>query len=213
MPPNDQPSVNEPTFWQRLYDSGEDGWELRTPSPPLVAHLEKNPPPRGNVAVLGCGRGHDCRLLAKAGYQVWGFDFAKQAISEARALASQEALDIIFEQRDIFELAADYQGFFDGVWEYTCFCAIDPARRPDYARLVREILKPEGWLLACFYPLRDGSDGPPFPTSEAEIRRLFLPHFRFVETYAPDHSPAQRKGFEWMVVAKPGHTAEAGAFR
>ena len=211
MPPDDQSTVNEPAFWERLYDSREDGWELRTPSPPLAAHLKKSPPSRGTVAVLGCGRGHDCRLLAKAGYQVWGFDFASQAIREARDLAGKEGLEISFEQRDIFDLARDYAGFFDGIWEYTCFCAIDPARRPEYVRLVRSILKPEGWLLACFYPLREGTDGPPFPTSKAELQRLFLPYFRFVETYAPDHSPEQRKGFEWMVVAKPERTAEAGA--
>ena len=202
MPQNDQPSVSEPGFWDRLYDSGGDGWELRRPSPPLQAHLEKSPPPRGKVAVLGCGRGHDCRLLANAGYRVWGFDFAERAILEARALARTERLEIIFEQRDIFELAEHYRGFFDGIWEYTCFCAIDPGRRPDYVRLVREILKPEGWLLACFYPLRDGSDGPPFPTSEAEIWRLFVPAFVFLETYAPVESVERRAGLEWMVMAR-----------
>ena len=202
-----KPTVNESEFWEGLYQSGGDGWELRRPSPPLAAHLKKSPPPMGRVAVLGCGRGHDCRLLANAGYRVWGFDFASQAIREAQSLANEERLDIIFEQRDIFDLAADYGGFFDGVWEYTCFCAIDPGRRSEYVKLVRKILKPDGWLLACFYPLRRGTDGPPFPTSKAEIRRLFTPRFRFVEAYAPDHSAERRKGFEWMVVAELCGTA------
>ena len=200
----DTPSpVNEPAFWQGLYDRREDGWELGQPTPPLADYLARTTPPRGRVAVLGCGRGHDCRLLAQAGYQVWGFDFTSQAIREAAALAKGEKLDIVFEQRDIFDLAADYRGFFDGVWEYTCFCAIDPTRRGEYVRLVREILKPDGWLLACFYPLRDGTDGPPFPTSEVEIRRLFAPHFTFVEADEPRASVEKRKGFEWMVLARP----------
>lgn len=187
----DNPSaVNEPAFWQGLYDRREDGWELGQPAPPLAEHLARTPPSRGRVAVLGCGRGHDCRLLARAGYQVWGFDFTSQAIREAATLAKHEKLDIVFEQRDIFDLVADYRGFFDGVWEYTCFCAIDPTRRGEYVRLVREILKPDGWLLACFYPLREGTDGPPFPTSEAELRRLFARHFTFVEAYEPGASVA-----------------------
>jgi SAM-dependent methyltransferase len=202
MPTPAQPTVNEPGFWERLYQSGEDGWELRRPAPPLAAYLEKNPPPPGKVAVLGCGRGHDCRLLAKAGFRVWGFDFVSHAITEAEALARAESLDIVFEQRDIFELARDYPGFFDGVWEYTCFCAIDPARRPEYVRLVREILKPRGWLLACFYPLREGTDGPPFPTSEAELRQLFTPGFTLLETYVPAESVERRAGLEWMVMAR-----------
>ena len=196
-------AVNEPAFWQGLYDRREDGWELGEPAPPLADHLARNPPPQGKVAVLGCGRGHDCRLLAKAGYQVWGFDFARQAIHVARALAQVEKLDIAFEQRDIFDLLPEYRGFFDGVWEYTCFCAIDPRRRGEYVGLVSEILKPEGWFLACFYPLRDGTDGPPFPTSEAEIRRLFAPHFTFLEASVPQASVDRRKGLECMVLAQP----------
>lgn len=196
-------TVSEPAFWEDLYERREDGWELARPAPPLVDYLARKPPPRGRVAVLGCGRGHDCRLLAKAGYQVWGFDFAAQAIQEAKALAKQEGLDIVFEQRDIFDLVPEYRGFFDGIWEYTCFCAIDPARRGEYVKLVRELLKPEGWLLACFYPLREGTDGPPFPTSEDEVRRLFTPHFTFVEAWEPGTSVERRRGFEWVVLARP----------
>ena len=195
-------TVSSPAFWEDLYQRRGDGWELRRPAPPLAAYLEKNPPQPGNVAVLGCGRGHDCRLLAKAGYRVWGFDFVGSAIGEARALAREESLDIVFEQRDIFDLARDYRGFFDGVWEYTCFCAIDPARRPEYVRLVREILNPGGWLLACFYPLREGTEGPPFPTSEAELRRVFTPGFTLLETYVPAESVERRAGLEWMVMAR-----------
>ncbi len=196
-------AVNEPAFWQDLYERHEDGWELGQPAPPLADYLKRTPPPRGRVAVLGCGRGHDCRLLAKAGYQVWGFDFASQAIQEAKALAKQEAFDIVFEQRDIFDLVPECQGFFDGIWEYTCFCAVDPARRSEYVRLVRGLLKPDGWFLACFYPLREGTDGPPFPTSKGEIRRLFAPHFIFVEAWEPEASVERRRGFEWMVLARP----------
>jgi len=198
-------TVNEPAFWQDLYERREDGWELGQPAPPLADYLARTPLPPGRVAVLGCGRGHDCRLLARSGYEVWGFDFAPQAINVARALAKEEKLAIIFEQRDIFDLVPQYRGFFDGVWEYTCFCAIDPARRPEYVRLVRDLLKPDGWFLACFYPLRQGTDGPPFPTSEAEIRRLFIPSFTLVEAWEPETSVERRKGLELMGLARPRH--------
>ena len=204
-------SVNEPAFWQGLYDRGEDRWELGQPTPPLAEYLKRTPPPRGRVAVLGCGRGHDCRLLARAGWEVWGFDFVPQAIHVAQALANLEKLDIIFEQRDIFDLVPQYRGFFDGVWEYTCFCAIDPASRTEYVRLVRDLLKPEGWFLACFFPVREGTGGPPFPTSEAEIRQLFTPSFSFVETWEPETSAEGRKGLEWMVLARIKRDGPAAA--
>lgn len=203
-------TVNEPAFWDELYARGGDGWELRRPAPPLEEYLTRNRPPEGKVAVLGCGKGHDARLFARLGYRVWAFDFAAQAIRDAEALAKQESLPIAFEQRDIFDLAKDYAGFFDGAWEYTCFCAIDPPRRSEYVRLVRQILKPEGWFLACFYPVREGTDGPPFPATEAEIRRLFTPEFAFLESYAPADSVERRAGLEWMVMARPCVSSRAG---
>jgi len=194
-------TINEPSFWEGLYDRGGDRWELGRPTPPLEAYLRRSPPPRGSIAVLGCGRGHDARLLARLGYRVWGFDFSARAIREAHALTEPEGLEIVFEQRDVFALGRDYAGFFDGVWEYTCFCAIDPLRREEYVGLVRRLLKPDGWLLACFFPVREGTGGPPFPATRAQIRRLFLPAFVFVEEYVPAESAEGREGIEWMVRA------------
>ncbi|MFQ5521475.1 MAG: class I SAM-dependent methyltransferase [Candidatus Methylomirabilia bacterium] len=194
-------TVNKPAFWDGLYERGGDRWELRREAPPLAEYLRRAPPPRGKVAVLGCGRGHDARLFARLGYRVWGFDFAARAIQDARALAEREDLEIVFEQRDVFDLAEHYAGFFDGIWEYTCFCAVDPKRRTEYVRLVRALLKPDGWLLACFWPLGPGRDGPPFPVTKAEARGLFTPTFVFLEAYVPADSARGR--LEWMVMARP----------
>jgi methyl halide transferase len=144
------PTVSDAAFWQGLYDQGSDRWELGRPNPSLGAHLARRPPPRGTVAVPGCGRGHDARLLARHGYQVFGFDFVPEVTRAARELAEREWADITFEDRDVFGLAETYPRFFDGVWEYTCFCAIDPARRAEYVEVLARILKPGGWLLACF---------------------------------------------------------------
>ncbi len=196
------PTVDEAAFWEGLYERGGDRWELGRATPPLAEYLERTRPPGEKVAVPGCGRGHDARLWARSGYRVWGFDFADPAIRDARVLAGRENLDIVFEQRDIFGLATDYRGFFDGIWEYTCFCAVDPSRRPGYVSLVRQLLKPGGWLLACFFPVRQGTGGPPFPTTEAEVRRLFTPAFAFLETYVPESSAEGRRGMELMVFAR-----------
>jgi SAM-dependent methyltransferase len=153
------------------------------------------------VAVPGCGRGHDARLLAQRGYQVVGFDFAEAAVKEARALGAAEGSAARFERRDIFTLAADFAEAFDAVWEYTCFCAIDPARRADYVEVVRAILKPGGTLLGCFYPLQEGGDGPPYPVALAEVEQLLAPGFRVEESRAPAASVERRHGLEWLVRA------------
>ena len=205
----DRPAVSAPAFWEEIYARGGDGWELGTPAPPLAAWLEAGGgftavdgagPAR--VAVPGSGRGHDARLLARRGYRVWGFDFASAAIADARALAENEGVEVSYEERDIFTLARDRAGFFDAVWEYTCFCAIDPARRAEYARLVHAIMRPGGTFLACFYPLREGSDGPPFPVSRPEIERVLAPHFDTVGSGPPLYSVERRRGLEWLVHAR-----------
>ena len=202
-------AVSSSGFWDALYANGEDGWELGTPAPPLDAWLDAggrfaaaNPGAPARVAVPGCGRGHDARLLARRGYLVDGFDFAAAAIAEARALAARERVAVSYAQRDVFTLADDHAAAFDAVWEYTCFCAIDPARRPEYLRVVHAVLRPGGTLLACFYPLREGEDGPPFPVSRHEIERLLAPNFRTVTSAPPARSAARRRSLEWLVAAE-----------
>jgi SAM-dependent methyltransferase len=193
--------VSAPEFWTDLYARGGDGWELRQPAPPLVEFVERTPPPRGRVAVPGCGRGHDVRYLARRGYEAVGFDFSPTAVREARTLAREEGGGAEFVERDLFTLAHEYAGAFDGAWEYTCFCAIDPARRAEYARTMAAIVRPGGWLLACFFPLRRRVAGPPFPVSPSEVRRRFRPWFRLERAYAP-RSVRPRQGQEWMVLLR-----------
>jgi methyl halide transferase len=154
------------------------------------------------VAVLGCGRGHDARFLAARGYEVVGYDFSTAAVTAARALARRDGVDVRFEQRDIFTLALDAPHAFDGVWEYTCFCAIDPARRDEYVRTVASVLRPGGWLLACFFPVRAGGGGPPFAVSRAEVRRRLAGSFRIERAQPPLRSVRPRQGREWLVFAR-----------
>jgi methyl halide transferase len=196
--------VSTPAFWDELYASSQDGWELGEPAPALVARLDAGLPlPRGaRVAVPGAGRGHDARFLARRGYEVTGFDFAEAAVRDAHRLAADEGVHVIFERRDVFTLAADYGSSFDAVWEYTCFCAIDPDRRAEYAQVLHDILRPGGLLLACFYPLREGTDGPPFPVSRDSIDAALAPRFDVLEAAPPAGSPARRRGLEWLVLAR-----------
>ena len=211
-------TVSSAEFWEDLYRRRGDAWELGRPAPALADWLEAKgniaPPPAGRVpggthprtpapkvGVPGCGRGHDARLLARCGYDVWAFDFAADAVRDARALAEREGTAVRVEPRDIFALGGEYPNAFDGIWEYTCFCAIDPARRPEYVRTMNRILKPGGWFLACFYPVRRGGGGPPFPVAKAEVRRLLAPSFRIEREFVPTRSVPRRLGQEWMVLA------------
>ena len=109
------------------------------------------------------------------GASPWWASISRRPPSPKRARARTDNVSAEFIERDLFTLGGDYAYAFDGVWEYTCFCAIDPRRRSEYVRTMREIVKPGGWLLACFFPMRRRGAGPPFPVSEREVRRLFAP--------------------------------------
>ena len=220
-----RPPVSTSNFWDGLYAEGQDGWELGAPSPALESWLDSGgtferprssadlgsaaaisgPPPKPvqppRVAVPGAGRAHDARLLARRGYRVTAFDFAEAAVAEARRLAAADGVDMEVEPRDVFTLGRDHREAFDGVWEYTCFCAIDPGRRAEYADVLHAILKPGGLLLACFYPLREGQDGPPFPVSRSDIARALAGRFTVLTEGAPARSVERRRGLEWLVLA------------
>jgi hypothetical protein len=87
------------------------------------------------------------------------------------------------------------------VWEYTRYCAIDPARRAEYVDVLATIVRPGGWFLGCFFPVWGDWAGPPFPVDMDEARRLLAPAFRIEGDFEPRSSPAPREGFEWMVYA------------
>ena len=213
-------------FWDGLYAAAQDGWDLGGAAPALedwlasgrfssLSSIKCGGPEmapalpqaaetraRARVAVPGAGRGHDARLLARHGYRVTAFDFALAAVAEARRLAAADGVDVAVEQRDVFTLGEDFAGAFDGVWEYTCFCAIDPARREEYVRVLHTILRPGGLLLACFFPLREGGDGPPFPVLRADIDRALADRFTVLRAGPPGRSADRRQNLEWLVEAR-----------
>ncbi len=178
-------------------------WDLGTFSPPFKTFLESpSAVPPGKLAALGCGTGNDALLFAKHGFEVSAFDFAPSAIAATKEKFEHAQLlgkSAFVVQRDIFDLA-EFNGKFDYVLEHTCFCAIDPSRRPAYERTVRDLLKPNGKLIALWWLLERDSPLPPFSVSKTEIRELFSPNFRFGLDYEPSDSVPDRKNKEWFTL-------------
>ena len=92
-------------------------------------------------------------------------------------------------------------GAFDYVLEYTCFCAIDPLRRAEYADLVTRLLKPGRTYIDLAFPLDDHMGGPPFAVSVPEIFALFGARgFTLLRRETPADSVPQRRGFEELLI-------------
>jgi SAM-dependent methyltransferase len=164
--------VNSARKWEGDYARKTDGWDLGGPTPVFKHLLSSRELILGRMIVLGAGRGHDARLFARYGFQVTAVDFASQAAEEMHRLADSEAPVEILQQ-DIFTLPEMLNNSFDYVLEYTCFCAIDPKRRAEYADLVTRLLKPDGIYIDLAFPLDGRKGGPPFAVNEEEIIDLF----------------------------------------
>ena len=178
--------------WEEQYRIGETPWDKGAASPALVAWLRDHPGTMtGAVLVPGCGTGHDVRAIAGAepAAEPIGLDLAPTAIAACRqhpAMGRER-----YVEGDLFDLPAELRGTCDWVWEHTCFCAIEPARRDAYVTAVATALKPGGQLLGIFYldPYRDDHQpggGPPHGCTLDELRQRFTAAGRFsVESAEP----------------------------
>ncbi len=193
-----------PTDWESCYRAGDTPWDKGAAAPPLLEWLE-TPAHRfhGEVLVPGCGLGHDVRALAATGQaeSVCGLDVSPAALAQVRRFPA--AGNESYVEADLFALPEEWRGRFDWVFEHTCFCAIDPARRADYVRAVAEALRPGGRLLAIFYlrpwsggEARPPGGGPPFGVEVSELDALFAGAFELVEESVPTRAFAGREGRE-----------------
>lgn len=190
--------VSRSEYWDAIYrEPAEPGWTLGQPAPPLVAWLKDTKVKPGRVAVLGCGYGMDALAFAERGFDATGFDFAELAIARGmeRVLPLHKDGRLKLVRADFFTLPQTHRAAFDYVYEYTSFVAIDPARRPEYARMCHAILKPGGMLIGCFYNHgREG--GPPFDTRREDVVAHFGPLFEIRTLEVTPHSVERRKGHE-----------------
>lgn len=195
--------------WQQRYDTGDTPWDLRGVTPPLEALLasgrlrELGVPDRADVAVPGCGRGHDLRAFANVGHAVTGFDIAPGVVLEARRLL---ALNLVrgaqVHCRDVLGLSGEFAQRFDLVYDYTCFCALTPYLRAAYAREVAAILRDRGVFLALAFPMppftgrADGGAGPPHLVRREDLFAAFEADHEFLADFDAEHSAPSRAGFE-----------------
>jgi SAM-dependent methyltransferase len=195
-------SVDDHKWWEQLYRNSVTPWELGAAAPPFNTFLSSpyavEP---GKIVVPGCGSGNECLLFAAHGFEVTGVDFALPAIEATMKKLSDAGLlgtKGFLLQRDIFNIH-EYDQYFDYVLEHTCFCAIHPSRRRQYAMTVRDLLKPGGKFIALWW-LLDHAGGPPFAVSKNEIFELFSNFFNIDLAFEPADSVPERRGKELFTI-------------
>jgi SAM-dependent methyltransferase len=150
----------------------------------------------GDIAVPGCGFGHDAAELARRGFRVTAFDFARPAIEGAKA---RYGATVDWRLEDWF---TNTEGPFDLIFDHTCFVAMEPGRREDYLKVCANRLKPSGLWLAILFDETNGRPGPPFQTSMEEARRLATTRFEVLHLLRAERSHPRRVGREYLVIGR-----------
>ncbi len=190
-----------PEYWQQVYaDEPRPGWDLDGPSPVLAEILEAVAAAGlalgKEIAVPGCGFGHDAAELARRGFTVTAFDFAHPAIEGAR---TRYGTEVDWREEDWFTTTV---GPFDAIFDHTCFVAMDPARRVEYLDSCARHLKPSGFWLAVLFHDTHGRPGPPFQVSAKAIRDLAAPSIEVLHLEPAMQSHPRRAGREFLVIGR-----------
>lgn len=188
--------------WNQAYLDQNTPWDKGAPSP-VIANLVSEIPQNAIVVIPGCGTGNDVIAVQKANpTSITCIDIAPEAVA---MLTKRFAEDPIVKPilGDFLEYGTEHPSSADVIVEHTCFCAIPVAARSGYASASAALLRPGGKLLGAFYWMpRDTDDitiGPPFQTSEAELRSLFDTWFDIEISVAEVGFP-ERVGREFRVV-------------
>ncbi len=210
MNTDEDPSAdcNTADFWSQRYQTGDHGWDLGNETAVFAALRGRHPlftlspGEQLSLAIPGCGFGHDALAFARSGFHVSAIDFAHEPLRYLSEQAHQEGLELAVLERDIFTLGWDLANSFDRVLEYTCYCAIDPNRRAEYAKVMSTIIKPGGYLAGLFFPMDEVERvGPPFTVREDEIHAQFEEvGFVLISSDIPRESHPARAGREKLMI-------------
>lgn len=192
--------LEKSSWWTELYETpGAAGWDIKSAHPALVDMLPRMKQPKSRVLILGCGEGHDAAHWAKEGHVVTAVDFSSAAIERARK--NYGHLPIQFVQADVFNLPRSFDKSFDFIFEHTLYCAIDPKRRSELTQVWNRCLLQGGYFMGVFFAVEKRS-GPPFGSTEWEIRQRLQKDFHFLFWGRWRNSPGHRQGRELFTLAQ-----------
>lgn len=189
--------------WNECYVNQQTPWDKGVSTPVLDEIILRHPHAlTGQVAVPGCGLGHDAARLVELGFAATGLDIAELAIEKGQSLYADKGVKFILA--DLLNPDTELLNSFDSIWEHTCLCALPPSLRREYAHGVRSLLKPSGKLSGVFFinPEMDpGEEGPPFGISAQDLQKLWESEgFKVLDQWVPATGYPGRIGRELAMV-------------
>ncbi len=194
-------AVGQSDYWSSRYMDPETmGWDLGQPHPALISAMPQLKLPQCRILVLGSGRAHDAAFLAEQGHFVTAVDFSPTAIEQAKKMYP-ESDRLRYVQGDAVKFGEQNKNRFDVVFEHTCYCAIDPTLRNQLVKSWHQSLVEGGHLLGVFFAVWK-LGGPPFGSSEWELRSRLKAKFKPMYWTRIKNSPSRRAGQELLVYAQ-----------
>lgn len=195
--------ISLPRYSETHYKKNETTWDLETPHPVFEELINSNLlEKKGKVVILGCRKGHNAILFAKAGYDVTAIDSAMSAILETRKLAKKSKVNLTTYNLDFFYMPGRLIQKFDYAIEYAIYCSIEPKRRTEYLDNIRILLKPRGTLIGLFYPIDKHKGNFPFTVDLKKLTSHLKNSYELIHSYIPKSSVSSRLGKEILMLWK-----------
>lgn len=145
MPDSERPS-SQPDFWDVRYEREEHLFGAAPNA--FVAEEARRLPPECEIVELGAGEGRTLAWLAREhGHRTTAVDFSDEALATAVRWAEEFKLPLDTIQADVRTWTPDQQ------WDaaIVTFLQLLPDERPRLYQLLRNIVRPGGWIVAEWF--------------------------------------------------------------
>ena len=185
--------------WKQAWEEKRTPWDAGAPSPTLIRLLREDRIPSGAILVPGCGTGYDLAVLAREDRRVVGLDLSPVARDAFLYRYPQLPGSVRYEVGDFFGYATEEA--FDFIWDYTFFCALDPAQRGAWGETMQRLLRPGGILATLLFPYSKPiaeQEGPPWPINELLVAEALGEGFERTELVKAQASHPGREDKEYL---------------
>ncbi|MBZ0198755.1 MAG: methyltransferase domain-containing protein, partial [Ignavibacteriaceae bacterium] len=117
-------SVDTPEFWDDQYKNNKANWDMKSTTPAFIELLKNTivfGEDKGDILVVGSGKGYDAVEAAKNGFSVTAIDISKKAAEYTKQTAEKENVDLKILVNDIFLLPEEYNNKYDFIYDYTTY--------------------------------------------------------------------------------------------
>lgn len=187
-------------FWLEKWNRNEIAFHQGETNSMLISHIGALSLPKGSrVFVPLCGKTLDIAWLLSRGFRVAGIELSDLAIqslfeelgvkpdvTRSGKLKRYSAPDIDIFVGDLFDLSQDMLGAVDAVYDRAALVALPADLRKRYALHVAEVTRTCPYLLICFEYDQAVMQGPPFSIGQAELVRLYAPHYELTSLSSAD---------------------------